>query len=269
MGDLSGSRVALLEARMSSELASLVRKHGGEPVCAPAVREEPVGGRDEVSAMLDALHDESEPVFVLSTGVGVNALFREADALGRRDELRSLLERSTTVCRGPKPTAALKKEGLTPKIRAEEPFTTADLLAALEGVPAVGRWVVLHYGERNDALLERLSARGIAPIELLLYVWQLPEDTRPLEALVGEIIAGGIRAVVFTSKVQVRHLFQIAAERQGALKEAMNARTIVAAVGPTCASELESMGVVPKVVPEHPKMGPMMLALVEYVNAQR
>ena len=32
-------RVVLLESRMSRELARLVEKHGGEPVCVPAVRE--------------------------------------------------------------------------------------------------------------------------------------------------------------------------------------------------------------------------------------
>ena len=37
----SRPRIALLESRMSRELARLVDKHGGEPVCVPAVREQP------------------------------------------------------------------------------------------------------------------------------------------------------------------------------------------------------------------------------------
>ena len=39
MSSLNGTRVALLESRMSGELADLVRRHGGEPRCVPAVRE--------------------------------------------------------------------------------------------------------------------------------------------------------------------------------------------------------------------------------------
>jgi len=39
---MGSARIALLEARMSGELASLVRNHGGEPICVPAVREAPL-----------------------------------------------------------------------------------------------------------------------------------------------------------------------------------------------------------------------------------
>ena len=39
---LDGARIGLLEARLSSELAELVRREGGEPLCAPAVSEAPL-----------------------------------------------------------------------------------------------------------------------------------------------------------------------------------------------------------------------------------
>ena len=39
MSLLGGARIGLLEARLSSELAELVRREGGEPVCAPSVTE--------------------------------------------------------------------------------------------------------------------------------------------------------------------------------------------------------------------------------------
>ena len=34
-------RIALLESRMSRELSRLVEKHGGDPLCVPALREVP------------------------------------------------------------------------------------------------------------------------------------------------------------------------------------------------------------------------------------
>jgi uroporphyrinogen-III synthase len=43
----------------------------------------------------------------------------------------------------------------------------------------------------------------------------------------------------------------------------------VAAVGPTCAGALESFGVSPKVVPENPKMGPMVAGLARYLERKR
>jgi uroporphyrinogen-III synthase len=75
-------RVALLEARMPEELAALVRRHGGEPCSAPAVREERVAGAAAVRDLLEQAGREAAPVLVCSSGVGVAALFAESRAVG-------------------------------------------------------------------------------------------------------------------------------------------------------------------------------------------
>lgn len=56
MSALAGLRMALLESRMSDELAALVRRQGGDPYCVPAVREERADARAEVAALLDSYH---------------------------------------------------------------------------------------------------------------------------------------------------------------------------------------------------------------------
>src|SRR6516162_9829028 len=65
-------RVALLESRMSRELARLVEKHGGDPVCVPAVREsyelDAATAGDLVSGILTGSYD----VVVFMTGVAVS-----------------------------------------------------------------------------------------------------------------------------------------------------------------------------------------------------
>src|SRR2546429_2222871 len=45
-----------------------------------------------------------------------------------------------------------------------------------------------------------------------VYQWVLPEDVAPLQSAVRELTAGKIDAVLFTTAVQVAHLFQVAAE---------------------------------------------------------
>ena len=109
-------------------------------------------------------------------------------------------------------------------------------------------------------------ARGATVEEVCLYEWRLPEDVAPLERLVDEIVEGRIDALVITSQVQCRHLFEIAGRlgKRQALTDALNARVVVAAVGPVCASALRAVGVIPHVQPAHPKMGPMMIALADY-----
>src|SRR5262245_21931290 len=50
---LKGVRVALLEARMSGEIADLVTRYGGRPYSVPAVREAPLAASEHVMAFLD------------------------------------------------------------------------------------------------------------------------------------------------------------------------------------------------------------------------
>jgi uroporphyrinogen-III synthase len=269
--ELSGKRIALLEARMSSELANLVKRHGGEPYHAPALREAALDAGAEVNVFIDSLTQEKIGFVIFQTGVGVAGLLAEADKLQRKDELLALLREVTTIARGPKPTAVLARNGLKPTYTTPEPYTTTELIAVMSELEITDKGVaVLHYGERNQVLTEALKVRGAKLHELCLYEWQLPADVTPLKNLIGEVVAGKMDAVAFTSQIQARHLFQIANELGQAeeLRAALNHKTVVASIGPTCTATLQSFGITPRVEPEHPKMGPMVLALKSYFAAQ-
>ena len=67
------------------------------------------------------------------------------------------------------------------------------------------------------------------------------------------------------------HFFQIV-EELDARKEVerqLHARIAVAAVGPTCAEALRENGIEPDVVPSHPKMGTMIVALAKYFSSDK
>ena len=270
MAELDGMRVATLEARMTGALASMISKRGGEPVCAPALREAPLDCGDDVRYLLDRLESGSLDVVVFQTGVGARALFKEADRQGRLDFLLDSLRGITTVCRGPKPTAALKQVDVQISAGIDAPYTTKELLDALTALPVEGkRLMALQYGERNAALMSALGEQCASVDELCLYEWQLPDDTAPMVSLVDELLDGRIDVITFTSQVQIRHLYMIAADNgvpQDELSDALNTRTIVCAVGPTCAAALADVGVTTDTQPEYPKMGHMVNALAEYVG---
>lgn len=262
---LTGQRIVLFESRMEQELSELVRRSGGVPVCVPAVVERRRKAGEELAALLDALGTlEAPAAFVFSTGVGARALFEEARALGRAPELLEAVRRGGAICRGPKAVAALYREGVGASLKAASPYTTAELVEAL-GTLSLHRkvLVLVHYGV-NEALVEALVARGPVLAELLVYGWELPEDTAPLAGAVEALIRGDLEAAAFTTQIQARHLMQIAERigRREALVEALRTRVVVAAVGPTCARVLEELGVPAHVVPASPKMGPMVDALV-------
>ncbi len=255
---------------MSGALASLIAKRGGEPICVPAVREVPMDCAADVARLIDSLEAGGVDIAVFQTGVGARALFREADKLGRLDALLTELRRITTVCRGPKPTAALKQAGVQVSVGIAAPYTTAELLDGLDTIPIDGKRVAaLQYGERNEALLDRLHQRCTAVQDLCLYEWMLPDDTGGLRALVDELLGGSVDAIAFTSQVQIRHLYKVASERgvsERTLSDALNGGVIVSAVGPTCAAALSAVGVTTDTQPDYPKMGHMVNALAEHVS---
>ena len=268
---LGGARVALLESRMESELASLVRRHGGEPVCVPALREVERDCAAEVALAIDALALPGA-VVVLATGVGLQRWLTVASALGRDGELREGLARATVVCRGPKPVAVLKREGLTAHVRAPAPHTTQELLDVLGAIDVhCHAAVFVHDGGASRVVPASLEARGARVHEVQPYGWALPEDVAPLAALVAALVAGELRAIAVTTQMQARNLFAVAESigAREALTDALRTRVIVAAVGPTCARALEELGAPPHVTPEQSKMGPLVLALARYLLRTR
>lgn len=270
MPALNGVRVALLEARLGHELADLVRALGGAPYPVAAVREAP--RLDGVPAFIDALAHGRLAVVVFLTGTGVLTLLREAERLGRLDDAIAGLRRATIVCRGPKPSAVLRRYSVAVQVSAAAPYTTAELLDVLRGVAIVnGRVALVHYGERNAVVAEALVERGAELDELCVYEWQMPADVGPLRTLVHELVEGRVDAIAFTSQIQCRHLFAVAAElgRARELADTLNASTVVAAVGPVCAAALKAYGVVPDVLPAQPRARPMLAALAEYFELIR
>jgi uroporphyrinogen-III synthase len=265
---LNGARVALLEARRESELASLVRRHGGEPVCVPAMREVETESGESVARAIDAAGREGA-VVALATGAGLARVLAVADASGRGGELRDALRRATVVCRGPKPVAVLKREGLTAHVRAEAPHTTRELLAALGGLEVRGHdFVFVHDGGGVRTVPAWATEHGARVVEVQPYAWALPEDPAPLRDLVKAITAGEVAAVLFTTQVQARHLVAVAEtlSMREELVRALATRVTVGAIGPTTAATLTELGAPPHVVPAQSSMGALVLALARKIG---
>jgi uroporphyrinogen-III synthase len=269
---LAGARIGLLEARLSSELAELVRREGGEPVCAPAVMEAQLDVTPQLPQLIDSLRRRRIELVVFLTGAGATSLFEQARAIGLFEQLVESLASSTTVCRGPKPAAVLRKHGIQVDENARSPHTTAELLEVLPDALVAARGVaLLHDGGGNPVLVDALRARGARIEELRAYEWRLPDDVAPIEELIRQLIDGHLDAVAFTNQVQVRHLFEVAARtgRTAALWYALRHRTIVGSIGPTCSTVLEELGAPPHVVASPPKMRPLVTAVGQHLELRR
>jgi len=265
MPSLSGRTIALLESRKKDELAGMVSRFGGTPVSAPAVTEVP--SPEDFGATIDALAEERFALAVFLTGAGVNALIGQADRQGRLPATLAALSRMTVACRGPKPLAALRRNGLTVHVTTPKPHTSVELLDALAATDLNDRRVLLvHYGERNPEVAAALRQRGARLDEVCPYVWALPQDTTPLQRVVRDAVAGRVDAMLFTSQVQCRHLFQMADDLglKADLRRALADDVVVGAVGPVCAETLRQLGVTPDVIPAALNMASLITAVADY-----
>ena len=109
-------------------------------------------------------------------------------------------------------------------------------------------------------IIRALEARGAEVIEIPVYRWSLPEDTRPLEELVGRLERREIDAVVFTNAEQARNLFLVSQKMNKDVKDALN-RTFVASIGPVASAALREAGVKIGLEAHPPKLGALLIAL--------
>jgi uroporphyrinogen-III synthase len=97
-----------------------------------------------------------------------------------------------------------------------------------------------------------------------VYRWALPEDLAPLKNAVTAIARDGVDVVVFTTSVQVVHLWQIVREMdlEADVRRGL-ARTAIGSIGPSTSEELGRHGLAADIEPSHPKIGFLVRELAE------
>ncbi|HTR35111.1 MAG TPA: uroporphyrinogen-III synthase [Bryobacteraceae bacterium] len=250
-----GLRVVSFESRRANEIAELIRRQGGDPFVAPSMREAPIENNAEAFAFAERLFRGDFDMVIFLTGVGARALAKVLAARYPEEQFAEALRNVTVVARGPKPLAVLREMKVPVAATAPEPNTWREVLTAIEGRPE-RRIAVQEYGKSNAGLLDALRTRGAEVTAVPVYQWDLPEDTGPLREAIRRIAAGQADVAIFTTSIQLAHLFRIAAEEglEGPVRLALR-RMVIASIGPSTTEALEEFGLEPDITPSHPKMG--------------
>ena len=265
---MKGKTVAILEARLGSQLADLIARQGGRPLQAPALAEEPDVDEAFIAGFVEGLQRKPAKLAIFQTGVGTRALFEATDRLNLTAAFCSALERMVVVARGPKPAGPLRSRGVRIDVNVGEPFTTEEVLQAVANVPLQGaRVIVQRYGSHNEKLDRALEERGGEVTEIPTYRWSLPRDTAPLVRLIDALARGEVAATVFTNAAQVGNLFKVAQQsgKAASLGADLN-RSLVASIGPVCSAALAERGVRIDLEPHPPKLGALVTALAERLS---
>jgi uroporphyrinogen-III synthase len=255
-----GLRVLALESRHAKELTKLVMAYGGKPTVAPALREVPIESSQALAFSAGLISGQFHMVIFL-TGSGTRALITAVESEYPHELLSAALQRVQVVARGPKPVSVLSELGVKPSLVAPEPNTWREILQVLDSdanpQPVRDRRVaVQEYGTPCPELLAGLTARGAHVTRVPVYRWSLPEDSAPLREAARCLANGEMDVVLFTSAVQIAHLFQVAAEMkiEDSLRRGID-RAVIASIGPTTSERLRSMGLHADLEASRPKMG--------------
>jgi uroporphyrinogen-III synthase len=269
--NFQGRTVLTLESRRGQEMSRLIETYGGKPLHAPAMREVPLSSNPEALNFGDALLEGKFDVVVFLTGVGARALSKVLEAVHPTEKFVEALRKISVVARGPKPVAVLREWNVPIAIAAPEPSTWREVLQAIDDNKLDLRdkhVAVQEYGVSNPELLEGLRDRGALVTPVPVYQWDFPEDQAPLRAAVNSIIACRIDVALFTTSVQVNHLFQIAEQvgKKAALKAGLE-NVVKASIGPTTSEVLRSYGLSIDLEASHPKMGSLVKEAAEQSEA--
>jgi uroporphyrinogen-III synthase len=257
--NFQGLTVLTLESRRGQEMCRLIETYGGKPSHAPAMREVPLSSNPEALKFADTLFVGKFDAVIFLTGVGARALLNVLKEAHPPEKIFEALKKVSVIARGPKPVVVLREWKVPITLVAPEPNTWREVLQAIDDSKLDLRdkhVAVQEYGVTNPDLLEGLRKRGAHVIRVPVYQWALPEDTGPLRTAVDDVIAGRVDLALFTTGVQIIHLFQIAeqAGKKDELKAGME-RIVKASIGPTTSELLRSYGLSVDLEASHPKMG--------------
>jgi uroporphyrinogen-III synthase len=262
-----GLRVISFESRRATEMGELIRRQGGDPFIAPSMREAPIENNPEAFAFAERLFAGDFDLIIFLTGVGTRALDKVLASRWPAGNFAEALRKITVAARGPKPLAVLREMQVPVTVTAPEPNTWRELLAALEG-RRERRIAVQEYGKSNVELLDGLRSRGAEVTAVRVYQWDLPEDVAPLREAVHRIAEGHADVAMFTTSIQLPHLFRIATEERlhDPMQQALR-RMVIASIGPTTTETLEEYGLAADITPSHPKMGFLVKETAEQARA--
>ena len=269
---LEGFTVGITADRRRTEQAELFERRGATVVHGPTIATDYLGAESELVAATRQVIDRRPDVVVATTGIGVRAWFEAAHASGLGHDLLDSLRSAHVVARGPKATAALRLVGLTVSADCGSERLD-DCITDLCSRPLAGALVaVQQYGNEDKATTARLQAAGAEVVAVPVYRWRLPHDRRPARRLLAATCDGRVDALTFTSAPALRHLFAMADD--DGLADVLRARLgredpLAACIGPVCADQAVSLGVVSPLVPESSRLGLLVRAVTEALHRRR
>jgi uroporphyrinogen-III synthase len=268
--NFKGLRVLALETRRAAEIEEFVREYGGEPLVVPAARKIQLESQDHALLFAAGLLRGEYDLVIFLTDLGVRTLIDVVRSRYDLDAFLAALRKVKIASRGPKPAAVLKEYGIPAAVTAPAPHTWRELMHELDrhfgDALSTMRVAVQEYAASNPEFLLALAERSLSVTRVPLYEWALPEDVKPLRECVLGIARHYTDIILFTTAVQVIHLFQVATGMGCAdsLRAGLQS-SVILSIGPSTSEELRSHSLAPDFEPSQPKIAFLLSEAVVHV----
>lgn len=266
---LKDKRIVLAGSRKLEELSVIIEKRGGIPIIQSLQGLITLAETEVEAGVREFVHRGAE-WSIFTTGTGLEALLRQTEHLGIREDFLSRVKETKVGVRGYKTYGLLKSLNIQASA-IDEDGTTKGLISALTTHDFIGKRVFVQlHGEPVPELIRFFEERQAIVQQLLPYRHHPPE-LDVISQLCQEIMEGEIDAICFTTAVQVRYLFEFAKSLGFAdsICKSFESKVLAVAVGRVTAEALRVEGLQRILVPESERMGAMIVELGEYFTNQK
>ena len=267
---LEGWRVGVTADRRVDQQGEALWRRGADVVRGCTMRTVDLSDDPRLREVSRSLVDEPPDAVVLQTGMGLNMWLEAMDGTDVGADLRSTLQTTEVLARGPKAVSAARRADL--KVAWSAPDELFSQIVDHVATTGGRRRVALQVdGTDEESLAAPLAASCGEIVVVPVYRWALPHDTRPAEALVGLVCDGGVDAVTFTTRQAAVHLVDVA-EAQGRRRDLVDAldgtRVVPVSVGPVCSEAMRALGMTGVVEPDRARLVAMLDALAEVARTR-
>ncbi|MCP8307584.1 MAG: uroporphyrinogen-III synthase [archaeon] len=253
----------------AKEACKMIEEKGGKPYLIPTVE---IKGPSDLSPIKKFIEDlmKGKIDYVIFMSInGVRYLLNAAESLRLRDQLIECLEKTITIAVGPRTAHELKAHQIHVDLVPEK-YSSEGIIQSLQQFDISGKLICIPRTRGATPTLEKsLRKMGAKVQEVYVYESLLPIDQNIKERFFQDLISGKIHAIIFSSSLCVKNLFQILMEQisMEKLRDIMNSRLTIVAIGPATAKTLCEMGVKVDIMPDKHLFEEALIALARYWNA--
>ncbi len=264
---LKGKTVAITRPRDQAEdTGKLIKQYGGKPYVIPAIEIKASSDLSAVASFIAELVKEKIDYVIFMSVNGIRYLLTSAENLGLKTQLKQSLEKTVTMAVGPKTAQELRNHNI-PVGLVPAKYSSEGIMQCLKqvGIASKSIWIPRTRGVTPD-LAKSLGAMGGKVKEVYVYESMLPNNKDLKERFLQDLIDGKIDAIIYGSSLSAKNLFKMLREliSKEKLRDIMNNKLTIVAIGPVTAETLSEMGLRVDVIPDKYLFEEALIALAHY-----